>query len=196
MTRGFEPPSGFIRLNVARDLLIERRGKEFASVEPMPRSMKSAAALILRAAMLAKRIRVFAWQQASEVLELNLEHYSGLIQPPDGTVFTLVYLRPGSKEARGAPDWLPTAELLLDERGFQRWLAKVPGKRPGRPSRDDARLAADALVKEGKWQRSDKPALLFQLLNERGVLAEPVGRETVNRIAREFGYEPRRKAAS
>ena len=114
----------------------------------------------------------------------------------------MVYLRPGSRIARQVPEsvlgWLPTAELLIEESGFRRWLRKqgrIAGTHSkGRPPRTDAIDLTRALVAQGRWKASDKPGELYNLLNERGRLQIPVGRSTANRIAHELGYRRRAKS--
>lgn len=153
------------------------------------------AAALLRAAMLAKQLHVFAWKDGKETIELDMTMFAGLVQPNDGTVFTLVYLRAASAAADMVPEsmlrWLPAAELLLEESTFRRWLRRKRGKGPGRPARIDALELARFLVAEGKWKTTAPVGQLYQLLNERGRLDKPVGRGTATRIANELGYRSR-----
>lgn len=198
------PPPGYLRLNEARDLippeLVERMRPE--DRPKAARSKNAAPALLLRRAILAGAVKVSVRRPDGGLEAIDLTEFASLPQPADGTVFTFLYLRSGTRWQRIVPKrmwaWLPEAELLIDETSFKRWLRKQqPARNPrGRPARVDAREKAEALVAEGTWNpASGTPGQLDYLLNAPGVLTKSVTLSTVSRIAQELGYRPRRARA-
>lgn len=163
---------------------------------------KISAASEFRQALFEDQLDLFAWPpEGTKPTKLRGSTFGALVQPNDGTVLTLNYLD-RSPEARSLPErllgWLPTAELLVDERQFMRWLRRgETRKRTGRPARKDAIEAATALKANGRWDpKTHTPGELHHLLNAPGVLTKPIGPSTTNRIAVDLGYKPRRKPAS
>jgi hypothetical protein len=211
-TKGLPTPPGFLRLLDARDLLVtERSGRVVPEIEPPAnpqrpagrrRSPKISAASQFRQALFEDQLDLYAWPpEGTKPTKLRGSTFRAVVQANDGTVLTLVYVD-RSPEARSLPvrllGWLPTAELLVDERQFMRWLRRgETRKRTGRPARKDAIEAATALKADGTWSpATHTPGQLHHFLNAPGVLAKPISLSATNRIAVDLGYKPRRKPAS
>lgn len=211
-TRGLPTPPGFLRLRDARDLLvIERSGRVVPAIEPPANQQRPAgrrtspqisAASEFRQALFEDQLDLYAWPpEGTKPTKLRGSTFRAVVQANEGTVLTLIYVD-RSPEARGLPErmlgWLPTAELLVDERQFTRWLrGGETRKRTGRPARKDAIEAATALKANGRWNPTiHTPGELHHLLNAPGLLTKSIGPSTANRIAVELGYKPRRKPAS
>jgi hypothetical protein len=134
---------------------------------------------------------------------VDLTDFGSVPQPNDGTVFTLVYLRPGPRWSRLVPpsmwEWLPTAELLVETASLKHLLRKqqVPRPKTGRPLRTDARAAAETLIARGRWSPvTGTVGELHQSLNAKGVLKLPISLTSAGRLARDLGYQPHRRDAA
>ena len=114
------PPAKYLTLNEARELVPpELTAATVGDDGRRPRKYRSRnaqKAFVLRKAILAGDVKVVARRPDDGFETLNMVKPGRSFNPADGTVFTFVFLRPGSRAWRLCPVkmrvWLPSAEKL------------------------------------------------------------------------------------